>query len=94
MTFYLIYIIIYTEVEKTLNTNEREITMKIKKICTKVEFLEKQEDGNWIESTDIIVGRIAKSKLTGYGVIQSVSYPKCDVEIPDAIVNQYANITQ
>lgn len=94
MTFYLIYIIIYTEVEKTLNTNERGITMKFKKICTKVEFLEKQEDGNWIESTDIIAGRIAKSKLTGYGVIQSVSYPKCDVEIPDAIVNQYANITE
>lgn len=94
MTFYLIYIIIYTEVEKTLNTNERGITMKFKKICTKVEFLEKQEAGNWIESTDIIAGRIAKSKLTGYGVIQSVSYPKCDVEIPDAIVNQYANITE
>lgn len=67
--------------------------MKFKKICTKVEFLEKQE-GNWIESTDIIAGRIAKSKLTGYGVIQSVSYPKCDVEIPDTIVNQYANITE
>lgn len=94
MTFYLIYIIIYTEVEKTLNTYERGITMKFKKICTKVEFLKKQEGGNWIESTDIIAGRIAKSKLTGYGVIQSVSYPKCDVEIPDAIVNQYANITE
>lgn len=79
MTFYFIYIIIYTEVEK---------------ICTKVEFLEKQEDGNWIERTDIIAGRIAKSKLTGYGVINSVSYLKCDVEIPDAIVNQYANITE
>lgn len=68
--------------------------MKFKKICTKVEFLEKQEAGNWIESTDIIAGRIAKSKLTGYGAIQSVSYLKCDVEIPDAIVNQYANITE
>lgn len=68
--------------------------MKFKKICTKVEFLEKQEDGNWIESTDIIAGRIAKNKLTGYGVIHSVSYLKCDVEIPDAIVNQYANITE
>lgn len=68
--------------------------MKFKKICTKVEFLEKQEDGNWIESVDIVAGRIAKSKLTGYGVIQSVSYHKCDVEIPDAIVNQYANITE
>lgn len=68
--------------------------MKFKKICTKVEFLEKQESGNWIESTDIIAGRIAKSKLTGYGAIQSVSYLKCDVEIPDAIVNQYANITE
>lgn len=67
--------------------------MKFKKICTKVEFLEK-EDGNWIESTDIIAGRIAKSKLTGYGIIQSVSYLKCDLEIPDAIVNQYANITE
>lgn len=67
--------------------------MKFKKICTKVEFLEKQE-GNWIESTDIIAGRIAKSKLTGYSVIQSVSYLKCDVEIPDAIVNQYAIITE
>ena len=68
--------------------------MNFKKICTKVEFLEKQEDGNWIESVDIIAGRIAKSKLTGYGVIQSVSYPKCDIEIPEAIVNQYANITE
>lgn len=47
-----------------------------------------------MESADIIAGRIAKSKLTGYGVIQFVSYPKCDVEIPDAIVNQYANITE
>ena len=68
--------------------------MKFKKICTKVEFLEKQEAGNWIESTDIIAGRIAKNKLTGYGIIKSVSYLKCDVEIPDAIVNQYANITE
>ena len=68
--------------------------MKFKKDCTKVEFLEKQEDGNWIERVDIIAGRIAKNKLTGYGVIQSVSYPKCDVEIPDAIVNQYANIVE
>lgn len=68
--------------------------MKFKKICTKVEFLEKQEDGNWIESADIIAGRIAKSKLTGYGAIHSVSYLKCDVEIPDAIVNQYANFIE
>lgn len=68
--------------------------MKFKKVCTKVEFLEKQEDGNWIENDDIIVGRIPKSKLTGYGVVQSVSYLKCDVEIPEAIVNQYANITE
>lgn len=68
--------------------------MKFKKICTKVEFLEKQEDGNWIENVDIIAGRIPKSKLTGYGAVQSVSYPKCDVEISDAIVNQYANITE
>lgn len=68
--------------------------MRFKKICTKVEFLEKQEDGNWIERTDIIAGRIAKSKVTGYDVIQSVSYHKCDVEIPDTIVNQYANITE
>ena len=68
--------------------------MKFKKICTKVEFLEKQEDGKWIESADFIAGRIAKSKLTGYGIIESVSYLRCDVEIPDAIVNQYANITE
>lgn len=68
--------------------------MKFKKICTKVEFLEKQEDDKWIESVDIVAGRIAKSKLTGYGIIHSVSYLKCDVEIPDAIVNQYANITE
>lgn len=68
--------------------------MKVKKICTKVEFLKKQEDGNWIESTDIIFGRIAKSELTDYGVIQSISYPKCDVEIPDEIVNQIASITE
>lgn len=68
--------------------------MKFKKICTKVEFLEKNEDENWIERTDIIAGRIAKSKLTGYGLIKAVSYLKCDVEIPDAIVNQYANITE
>lgn len=68
--------------------------MKFKKICTKVEFLEKQEDDNWIESVDIIAGRIAKSKLPGYDIIRSVSYPKCEVEIPDAIVNQYANITE
>ena len=68
--------------------------MKFKKICTKVKFFEKQEDGHWIESVDIIAGRIGKTKLTGYGVILSVSYLKCDVEIPDAIVNQYANITE
>lgn len=68
--------------------------MKFKKVCTKVEFLEKQEAGNWIENVDIIAGRIPKSKLAGYGVVQSVSYVKCDVEIPDAIVNQYANITE
>ena len=68
--------------------------MKFKKICTKVEFLEKQQDGNWMERVDILAGRIPKSKLTGYDVIQSVSYPKCDVEIPDTIVNQYANITE
>lgn len=68
--------------------------MKVKKICTKVEFLKKQEDGNWIESTDIIFGRIAKSKLPDYGVIQSVSHPKCAVEIPDEIVNQIASITE
>lgn len=68
--------------------------MKFKKVCTKVEFLEKREDGNWIESADIVAGRIPKSKLTGYGIVQAVSYPKCDVEIPDAIVNQYANITE
>lgn len=68
--------------------------MKFKKVCTKVEFLEKQENGNWVERVDIIAGRIPKSKLTGYGVIQSVSYPKCDLEILDAIVNQYANITE
>lgn len=68
--------------------------MKFKKICTKVEFLEKQEDDKWIESVDIVAGRIAKSNLTGYGIIHSVSYLKCDVEIPDAIVNQYANITE
>lgn len=67
--------------------------MKFKKVCTKVEFLEKQEDGSWIENSDIIVGHFPKRKMTGYGVIQSVSYPKCDVEIPDTIVNQYANIT-
>lgn len=95
MTFYFIYIIIYTEVEKNLKYKRKgTLIMKVKKICTKVEFLERQEDGNWIESTDIIAGRIAKSKLTGYGVIHSVSYLKCDVEIPDAIVNQYANITE
>lgn len=68
--------------------------MKFKKICTKVEFLEKQQDGNWMERVDILAGRIPKSKLTGYAVIQSVSYAKCDVEIPDIIVNQYANITE
>lgn len=68
--------------------------MKFKKVCTKVEFLEKQEDGNWIENVEIIAGRIPKSKLTGYVVVRSVSYPKCDVEIPEAIVNQYANITE
>lgn len=68
--------------------------MKFKKVCTKVKFLEKQEDGNWIENADIIAGRIPKSKLTGYGVVQSVSYPKCVVEIPEAIVNQYAIITE
>ena len=68
--------------------------MKFKKVCTKVEFFEKQEDGNWIENVDIIAGRIPKSKLIGYSVIKSVFYPKCDIEIPDAIVNQYANITE
>lgn len=68
--------------------------MKFKKVCTKVEFLEKQEDSNWNEKIDIIAGRIPKSKLNGYSVIQSVSYPKCELEIPDAIVNQYANITE
>lgn len=68
--------------------------MKFKKVCTKVKFLEKQEDENWIENIDIIAGRIPKSKLIGYDVIRSVSYPKCELEIPDAIVNQYANITE
>lgn len=68
--------------------------MKFKKVCTKVKFLEQQEDGKWIEQGDMIVGRIPKSKLTGYGVVQSVSYLKCDVEIPDTIVNQFANITE
>lgn len=68
--------------------------MKFKKVCTKVEFFEKQDDGNWIDSVDIIAGRIPKSKLNGYGVIHTVSYPKCELEIPDAIVNQYANITE
>lgn len=68
--------------------------MKFKKICTKVKFLQKQEDEKWIENVDIIAGRIPKSKLTRYVFIQSVSYPKCDVEIPDEIVNQYANITE
>lgn len=68
--------------------------MKFKKVCTKVEFLEKQEDYKWIENVDIIAGRIPKSKLKGYGVIESVSYPRCELEIPDAIVNQYANITE
>lgn len=68
--------------------------MKFKKVCTKVEFLEKQVDGNWMERISFIAGRIPKSKLTGCGVFQSVTYPKCDLEIPDAIVNQYANITE
>lgn len=68
--------------------------MKFKKVCTKVKFLEEQEDGKWIENVDIIAGRIPKSKLTGYGVVQSVSYLKCDVEIPDTIVKQFANITE
>lgn len=67
--------------------------MKFKKVCTKVKFLEKQDE-NWIENVDIIAGRIPKSKLTMYSIIQSVSYPKCELEIPDAIVNQYANITE
>lgn len=68
--------------------------MKFKKVCTKVEFLEKQVDGNWIERIDFLAGRLTKSKLIGYGVTKSVSYPKCEIEIPDAIVNQYAIITE
>lgn len=68
--------------------------MKFKKICTKVKFLESQGNGMYNENVTLLVGRVPKSKVDADGVIQSVSYPKCDVEIPDAIVNQYANITE
>lgn len=44
--------------------------------------------------TGLKVQTLFPGELTGYDVIKSVSYPKCDVEIPDAIVNQYANITE
>lgn len=68
--------------------------MKFKKICTKVNVLELQGAGVYNENVLLMAGRIPKSKVQCNGVIQSVSYPKCDVEIPDAIVNQYANITE
>ena len=68
--------------------------MKFKKICTKVEYLESQGNGTYNENVVLLAGRVPKSKVAVDGVIQSVSYPKCDVEIPDAIVNQYANITE
>lgn len=68
--------------------------MKFKKICTKVEFLEPQGNGMYNEKVVLLAGRVPKSKVEVDGVIQSVSYLKCDVEIPDAIVNQYANITE
>nr|DAK73650.1 MAG TPA: hypothetical protein [Caudoviricetes sp.] len=68
--------------------------MKFKKVCTKVEFLEAQGDGVYNENVVYFAGRVPKSKVQCTGVIQSVSYPKCDVEIPDAILNQYANITE
>lgn len=45
-------------------------------------------------ATGLKVLTLLQKQTDGYGVIQSVSYPKCDVEIPDAIVNQYANITE
>lgn len=44
--------------------------------------------------TGLNVQTLLPGELTGYDVIQSVSYLKCDVEISDAIVNQYANITE
>lgn len=68
--------------------------MKFKKLCTRVSYLRKADDGNWVEVENIFVGRVPKSKVRIDGVIQSVGYLKCDVEIPDAIVNQYANITE
>lgn len=68
--------------------------MKFKKICTKVEFLESQGNGMYNENVTLLAGRVPKSKVDVDGVIQFVSYPRCDVEIPDAIVNQYANITE
>lgn len=67
--------------------------MIFKKLCTKVESLEKCGDA-WNEETTYIVGRIPKSKLTGFGVIQSVSYVKCDVTIPDDVVNKNAVISE
>lgn len=68
--------------------------MKFKKICTKVGYLESQGNGMYNENTVLLVGRVPMSKVVVDGVIHSVSYTKCDVEIPDAIVNQYANITE
>lgn len=68
--------------------------MKFKKICTKVEYLELQGNGTYHENAVLLVGRVPKSKAAVDGVIQSVSYSKCDVVIPDAIVNHYANITE
>ena len=68
--------------------------MNFKKVCTKVEFLEAKGDGVYNENVVYFAGRLPKSKLQCTGVIQSVSYPKCDVEIPDVIVSQYANITE
>lgn len=68
--------------------------MKFKKICTKVEFLESHGNGMYNENVTLLAGRVPKSKVDVDGVIHSVSYTKCDVEIPDAIVNQYANITE
>lgn len=68
--------------------------MKFKKVCTRVEFLEEHDDGMYLETTAYFAGRVPKSKVQCDGVIRSVSYPKCEVEIPDAIVNQYANISE
>lgn len=67
--------------------------MEFRKICTKVEYLV-QAGYDYKEQEMFIPGRIAKSKIIAPGVVKSVSYPKCLVEIPDEVVTDHCIITE